>query len=485
LAIYRDTARSIAAIWGSSDTYAHGYLIVPIALALMWMKRRETAAISPRPDVLGFMLLAGCGFAWLAADAAQVQVLQHYALAAMIPASVLALAGRRVAWAIAFPLAFLLLAVPFGEAFLPRLMDWTAGFTVAALRLTGIPVYREGTYFAIPSGQWSVVEACSGLRYLIASVTVGALYAYLTYRAWWKRTLFLALSVAMPIVANFVRAYMIVMIGHASSMQLAVGVDHLIYGWLFFGLVIGLLFWLGWFWRDRPVPFQPAYGFKRMEPASPRLLAGAALGVAALVSPWPLYSEYLDSGDTQPVALAAPRASAGWSVEPQPAVQWRPHYGGAAGSVSAVYRNGDRVVAVYLARYGNQRQGAELVSSQNLVADGRDSPWSTTASAAHDEPVAAGIIELRESRLRSGADRLLVWDWYRIGGQALSNPYLAKALLARDKLLRRADESAAIVLATPYEASPEAAAKTLRVFLRDMLPSIEKSLAAGGQGSER
>ena len=252
--IYWDTAKSIAAIWGSSQTFTHGYLIVPITLILVWMKRREVAALAPRPDLLGYPVLAVAGLTWLAAEAAQVQVLAQYALVAMVPGAVLALAGRRVAWTLAFPLAFLLLAVPFGEAFLPRLMEWTAEFTVGALRASGIPVYREGTFFAIPSGQWSVVEACSGLRYLIASFTVGALYAYLTYRRWWKRALFLVLSIAVPIVANFVRAYMIVMIGHASSMKLAVGVDHFVYGWLFFGVVIALLFGIGSFWRDAPAP---------------------------------------------------------------------------------------------------------------------------------------------------------------------------------------------------------------------------------------
>src|SRR5580765_2578919 len=255
LAIYWDTAKSIVAIWRSSNTFAHGYLIVPITLILVWMKRREVAALTPRPDVLGFLLVAGAGFTWLAAEAAQVQVLMQYALVAMVPAAVLALAGRRVAWTRAFPLAFLLLPVPFGAAFLPQLMEWTADFTVAALRITGIPVYREGTFFAIPSGHWSVVEACSGLRYLIASITMGAVYAYLTYRSGWKRALFFAASIVVPIGANFLRAYMIVMIGHLSSMKLAVGVDHFVYGWLFFGVVIGLLFWLGSFWRDAaPAP---------------------------------------------------------------------------------------------------------------------------------------------------------------------------------------------------------------------------------------
>ena len=56
--------------------------------------------------------------------------------------------------------------MPFGEFALPQMMEWTANFTVLALRLSGIPVFREGLQFVIPSGNWSVVEACSGVRYL-------------------------------------------------------------------------------------------------------------------------------------------------------------------------------------------------------------------------------------------------------------------------------------------------------------------------------
>src|SRR5262245_46397501 len=290
LAIYWDTAKSIAAIWASSQTFTHGYFIVPIALVLAWTKRREAAALAPRPDLLGFALLGAAGFAWLAAEAAQVQVVMQYALVAMVPAAVLALAGRRVAWTLAFPLAFLLLAVPFGEAFLPRLMEWTADFTVAALRMSGIPVYREGTLFAIPSGHWSVAEACSGLRYLVASVTVGAVYAYLTYRRWWKRALFLALSIVVPVLANFLRAYMIVMIGHLSSMKLAAGVDHLVYGWLFFGVVIGLLFWVGSFWREAPAPAPQETASPRAgAPATPWTMLGAGVAAGALAAARPLY----------------------------------------------------------------------------------------------------------------------------------------------------------------------------------------------------
>ena len=175
-------------------------------------------------------------------------------------------------------------------------MEHTANFTVFALRLTGIPVYREGLFFTLPSGSWSVVEACSGLRYLIASLTLGLLYAYLTYRSFARRAIFIAFSVIVPIVANWLRAYMIVMIGHLSSMKYAVGVDHLIYGWLFFGVVMLILFWVGSFWREDLEPRQAAPGsvpLATRDQASRAAMMTGAIAAAVIVAVWPAAAVHL------------------------------------------------------------------------------------------------------------------------------------------------------------------------------------------------
>ena len=76
------------------------------------------------------------------------------------------------------------------------------------------------------------------MRYLIASLVVGTLFAYLNYTTMWRRIAFVGVSIVVPIVANWLRAYMIVMLGYLSDNRIAIGVDHIIYGWLFFGLVM-------------------------------------------------------------------------------------------------------------------------------------------------------------------------------------------------------------------------------------------------------
>ena len=480
LAIHRTTVESIVAIWVRSETFAHGFLIVPIVIVLIWQRRRTLAALTPTPDTLGLIALAGAGAVWLVAYAGEVLVVKQLALVAMIWGTVIAILGREVARAIMFPLGFLVLGVPMGEALIPPLMEWTADFTVVALRLSGIPVFREGLFFTIPSGNWSIVEGCSGVRYLIASFTVGVLFAYLSYQRPWKRLLFAVMSIVVPIIANGCRAYLIVMIAHLSSNKLAQGVDHFIYGWVFFGLVMLLLFWVGSFWRDpdagAPASQENAPG---RAPALSRFgLAGYALATLAIVAAWPAYAAYLDRDETggSAPALAAPVPAGGWVADSQPMTDWRPHYDPASATLFQVYRKGDRAVALHLGYYQHQRAGSQLVTSWNIMVVQKHPVWNNYGESRIAAAVGPGSFPVRQTELRSPSQRLLVWDWFRIDGDDIINPYVAKWMLAWQKLTNRGDSGTAIILATPYDDPARPPVETLREFALDMMPSINAAL---------
>ena len=243
--LYRATALEMVDTWERSNTFTHAFLVPPIVLWLIWRQRSALAPMVPRPMPWVLLPLAAAVGVWLLGDLAVVNSVTQFAFTAMLILLVPALLGPEVTRRLAFPLAFSFFAVPLGDILLPQLMQWTADFTVLALRLSGVPVYREGLQFVIPSGTWSVIEACSGVRYLIASFMVGSLFAYLNYRSPWRRLAFGVVSLLVPVLANWLRAYMIVMLGHLSDNTLAVGVDHLIYGWVFFGFVIMLMFVIG------------------------------------------------------------------------------------------------------------------------------------------------------------------------------------------------------------------------------------------------
>ena len=248
--VFYQTLWSMIDTWWNYGTYTHGFVIFPITIYLLWQRSDQLSRIAPTFSWLGVIFLLLSSALWLVASLVGVILFMQVAFISMVIATVWTLFGTRFFTASLFPLMYLYFSVPFGEQLIPVMIDLTAEFTVWAINLTGIPVYQEGRFLTLPTGNWEVAEACSGVRYIIASFALGSIFAYLNYQSFTKRTIFIILSLLVPILANGLRAFGIVMIGHYSDMALATGVDHLIYGWVFFGLVMFLLFWLGMFWAD-------------------------------------------------------------------------------------------------------------------------------------------------------------------------------------------------------------------------------------------
>ncbi len=482
LLIYFPTAQSIVSIWNSSETFAHGYVIAPISLWLIWQRRDIIVKLDISPYWPALFILAACGFGWLLADLADVQVVKQYTFVAMIPITALLVLGVRMSWSMAFPLFFLLLAVPFGDIFIGPLINFTADFTVAALQMTGIPVLREGTTFSIPSGNWSVVEACSGVRYLISSFTLGCLYAYLTYKSFTRRALFIVFAIIVPIVANGLRAYMIVMIGHLSSMTLAVGFDHLIYGWLFFGLVMFLMFWIGSFWRestDIPVSENEiSTSDIEVKQAKTSQVMFAAASAIICVSIWPLYANYLDRTSANDTIASLDSFHSEWKDAPLIA-NWTLDFMPANAELNRAYQRDTTSVGMAIRYYRNQTHESALISSSNQLVQSKDPVWHQTSEAVQSAVMVNTSMDVIESKLRDNwGQNLLVWRWYWIDGQFTTNGYKAKVLQAKEKFLMRGDDGAAIILYAHFNDKPDEARIAMRQFLNEHLASLNATMSS-------
>ncbi|WP_417067451.1 exosortase A [Niveibacterium terrae] len=477
LFVFHETALELAQIWWRSETFAHGLVVVPISCWLIWNKRQRLAGEVLRPSFMALIPLGLGGFGWLIGSAASVAALEHFSLIAMLISALWAVWGNSIARLLAFPLGFLFFGVPFGEFLIPVMMKYTADFTVAALRLSGIPVYREGLQFVIPSGSWSVVEACSGIRYLIASTMVGVLFAYLNYRSLLRRALFVLAALLVPLVANWLRAYLIVMLGHLSGNRIATGVDHLIYGWLFFGIVILALFWVGSWWREEGEEMRPG-GEVRANvsgtgPARVWIMLAAVLALGALCHP--ALAWLMDVPGDSSRRIEAPRPAPGWSREDAFAVAgFLPHYVGDRSRSLATYRSGARAVSLLIVHYAHQSPGHELVQWDNRLLFREDKFWSEI-EAGRDAIVPA--IAARRSLLRGATGKsLAVWSWYWLDGRQTADEFSAKLALAADRLARRRDDSDALVVWTETGENPEEARAAVQAFLAAHKDAIRVSL---------
>ncbi|MDV7102898.1 exosortase A [Vibrio sp. TH_r3] len=251
--VYFDSIVGMVTVWNQSKTYEHGFLIIPISLWIVWNEKEKFQQFRLSTAWLPCIGLIFPALLWLIGNIAGIAFFEHLAAVISLQLILWSLLGNQLAKAYFFPILYLLFCVPFGEELVPYLQSFTADISVIAVQWTGIPIYREGLFLTIPNGKFEVAEACSGIRFLISSIALGSLFAYLFFSTWWKSGLFVLFSCLFPIIANGIRAYGIIIIGHLSDMTLATGADHLIYGWVFFSLIILLMFFTALRFSDKPL----------------------------------------------------------------------------------------------------------------------------------------------------------------------------------------------------------------------------------------
>lgn len=492
---YRDTLISLADIWSSSETYAHGYVVPLISLWLAWRVRHKLMLLVPAPSAGALLLLAGAAAAWLAGDMVAVNVVTHLAFITLLILTVPAVLGWSVARVLTFPLLFLYFAAPVGDFMLPWLMERTADFTVMALRLSGIPVYREGLQFVIPSGNWSVVEACSGIRYLIASLMVGCLFAYLSYRSLRKRWLFMLVALLVPLLANWLRAYLIVMIGHLSGNELATGVDHLIYGWVFFGVVIMAMLFIGARWADAP-EVAPATSASMLSTArsAPEATGwwGAAVAAALLLAPHLVVQGLQTTVNKGPVEVSPLVAAGSWQPQQAPVSTWEPAFRNPSDRWKSTFADSTgRTIDLDVSYYRQQNRERKLVSSSNVLVTSSDSQWVRVEAGSHalslggaPQSVTTAILRDGSVSLTSSAQRLRVWRFYWVDGTFTASDVRAKLHGALQLLKGQGDDAAIVAVSTRLdEALPEgervsAADRALAAFLQTHSDALRTALQA-------
>jgi exosortase A len=249
--LFREEVLGAYRVWTGSATYNHCFLILPIALFMIWRRRQLLASVVPHPDLRFVVLIVPLSLAWMVAASFSILEGQQLVLMTMLQVMFLAVLGPSAYIKLLAPLLYLYFLVPSGEFLVPALQDFTARFAVRGLELIGIPVFSDGIIIEVPAGTFIVAEACAGLRFLIAAVAFGVFYAVEMYESRTRRLIFIGLSVVVPILANGLRAFGLIAAAEAFGSAAAVEADHITYGWVFFSVVLVALIGIGKSFSDR------------------------------------------------------------------------------------------------------------------------------------------------------------------------------------------------------------------------------------------
>jgi exosortase A len=306
------------AVWDSSTAYNHCFLVIPIVLYLIWDRRGVLFEVSANPFPLAALAGIPLALAWLVAE--RLGVMEGRQLVAMTFVELLffAVLGPRLWWRLAGPLLYLYFLVPFGAFITPALQDFTTVFVREGLPFLHIPAYIDGYVIEIPEGTFLIAEACAGLRFLIAAIAFGCLYALIMYRSALRRAIFIAVSMVVPIIANGFRALGIVALGHYLGSAEAAETDHVLYGWIFFSIVILMLIVLGLPFREdqQTQPKPTTTPVRRTSQLRPALIGAVALVVLAGIGP--TVAAQLDRAAAPDMTAALPALTLAEGCEPQP-----------------------------------------------------------------------------------------------------------------------------------------------------------------------
>ena len=301
-------------VWSTSTAYGHCWLVLPIVLWLVYERRGEAAAVQAMPILWPALLALPLAVFWVAADLLGVMEGRQIAAVGFVELALLAALGVRLYWVLSAAFLYLIFLVPFGAFLTPALQDFTAAFVARGLDLLGVPNTVTQFQIEIPEGNFYVAEACAGLRFLIASIAFGALYAVTIFRSAGRRAAFIAISCVVPVIANGFRGLGIVLLGHVLGSAEAAATDHVLYGWIFFSIVILILAAAGLPFRQDHVVSRAPAAMRVPGTAGRALLAVLpVLGVAAL---GPAAALALDAGAgapplAAPLLIAAPGCVAG------------------------------------------------------------------------------------------------------------------------------------------------------------------------------
>ena len=228
--------------------HAHGLLIPPVVGYFAYHELKRLAHLPPSGSALGFVLLVPALVLHALDAGMHTQLLSAAALILAIAGLSLLLLGVERTRAIAFPLAFLLFALPIPLAFTEEI-HWQLRQVMTAASATilpwfGIPLFVEGTTLHMANGSLQIADACSGFSTLYAAAAVACLTAYSSSSPM-RRALVLVTAAPLAVAANLLRVVGLVLVVVWKGSGILDTFVHPLSGILTFVLVLPIIFWLG------------------------------------------------------------------------------------------------------------------------------------------------------------------------------------------------------------------------------------------------
>jgi exosortase len=208
-AAYWFVLSSLVAQWYDDPNYAHGFFVIPMAIALATRRRDAWNHTSSRPDARGVALIALAGAMYLGGILAAELFTTRVSFVLALMGVLLTLEGPDRFRVMRFPLLFLLAMIPIPYVFYYRL---TFPLQIESSRLAagilegmGMPLVRAGNVIHLEGYSLEVVSACSGLRSIMTLGTLALFMSDFVRLTRPLRAVYFLLVIPIAVAANVAR----------------------------------------------------------------------------------------------------------------------------------------------------------------------------------------------------------------------------------------------------------------------------------------
>lgn len=232
--------------WGNDPTFSYGFLVPLFSAFLVWQDRARFAKMPFRPSWAGLPFIAFALSILILGQLGAELFLARFSLLPLLAGLIVLFLGWDFFRAVLFPCSFLVLMIPiptilFNQITFP-LQLIASRIASSALAFLGVPVLREGNILTLASMELEVAKACSGIRFLIALITLAIVYGFLAEKRLWARLLLALASVPIAVTANSIRIIGVGLLVQHRHPEMAEGFSHDSWGWFIFVLSLFMLY---------------------------------------------------------------------------------------------------------------------------------------------------------------------------------------------------------------------------------------------------
>jgi exosortase len=236
--LYASVLHGLVSQWWTDPDYSQGFLVPLFAAYIAWSKRANWQRERDNPNNFGLVVIIGGIFLLFLGTLGAELFTTRFSFLVVMAGLILFLRGSKKLLAMAFPLAFLIFMIPipaivYNQVTFP-LQLLASRLAGSWLEVIGIPVLRDGNILTMSNYSLEVIEACSGIRSLIALISLSVAYSYMAERRFWVRYLLVLATVPIAIVTNAIRIVVAGMFAHRLGPAYAEGFLHQASGWLIF-----------------------------------------------------------------------------------------------------------------------------------------------------------------------------------------------------------------------------------------------------------